>query len=615
MTDAPKVNGNALFKLVQEKTHLYVLSVLSLCLTTFFAFLIPYVIKKTIDTTLGGETLPTTDNVNSLWDLLLPLHLNDDVMAELIFSSGLVCSLGALVCCFNFLKDYFAAKACESTLERIRNCLFFHLHHLPASYMSQVESGDVLQRCTADLLTLKEFFLSQVMHTGRTIILLLVVVPLMFYMDWMLSVLTLAFTPLIFFTAWYFYRRVKRQQKSCKEAESLMTRRVQENFSGVRVVKAFTRQDYEIQRFERANESVAKNFYKLKQLSMAYKSTLDVLSHLQSLLLLVGGAYLVLQGLVSIGTYFAFMLYLSMINGPVKELGRDIGEFGKATVAVNRLQEILSQPLESHQDTPLCIPPPFSGNILFSNVHFAYQQGSPVLKGVSFHIGSGQTVAIVGPTGAGKSTLFQLLLRFYDYQSGSITIDGMELKSLDRQAIRQQIGILLQEPFLFSRTMRENLKFGRPLTSDERMMESTREADIYETIESFQQQYDTLIGEKGVTLSGGQCQRVSLARTLLLRQPILMLDDTLSAVDANTEQNIIRSLHQKQGQQTLLIITHRLSVCQHADKILVLDKGEIIQEGHHSILKDEEGLYQELWQIQTQERSESLVFDDENMIS
>ena len=601
--------SHILWELIKEKKIFYCLSIICLTLSTLCAFLLPFIIQIIIDVVLVGSSEEVESWVYASVQWLGGQH---NLQSHFWISFVFIFFLGMMTGVFTFFRDFFAAKACESTLRALRNRLFQHLHALPADYMSKIDSGDVLQRCTSDLGTLREFFMNQVLHTGRTIILLIVVVPLMFMISVPLTVLSLGLTPLIFLMAWYFYGRVKERQTQLKEAEAALTRCVQENFSGVRVVKAFARQSYEIEKFDLVNQGILTSTYSLKKMSVMYKSTLEILTHIQTLLLLILGAYWVMNDSITIGMYFAFTLYLSMIIGPIKELGRDIGEFGKANVAVDRLQDIFAQPTEITSLDAVKINHRLKGDIEFNQVSFGYQTHKLVLNQVSFKVPAGQTVAIVGPTGAGKSTLIQLILRFYEYQSGSITIDGMELNQLERFSLRDQIGILLQEPFLFSRSIRDNIKFGYFQASDKDMMQSTQSADIDKTIESFEQRYDTLVGEKGVTLSGGQCQRVSLARTLLKNQPILILDDTLSAVDAKTEQNIIQALHQKKGDQTLLIITHRLSVCQHADNVIVLEEGQVTQKGHHNRLKNQPGLYQYLWNIQQGQEKQFIQEVEEN---
>jgi ATP-binding cassette subfamily B protein len=303
-----------------------------------------------------------------------------------------------------------------------------------------------------------------------------------------------------------------------------------------------------------------------------------------------------------VGTYFAFIGYVNMLIWPIRQLGQQLSDAGKATVAIGRIQEILDAPEEESTDTERDLPKDFAGSISFNNVSFGFDPVKPVLKDVSFDIQAGETIAIVGPTGAGKSSLIQLLMRLHDYQEGTIKLGGYELNTLNRQSVRQGIGSLLQEPFLFSRSLKENIKFGRQGASDDQMIRSTSDASVHHTIESFQQKYETVIGERGVSLSGGQKQRVTLSRTLIQETPILVLDDTLSAVDSNTEREIIRALHKKRGKQTLIIITHRISVCRNSDRVFVMQDGQLAAQGTHEQLQNEPGFYQELWQIQSGQR-------------
>jgi ATP-binding cassette subfamily B protein len=442
----------------------------------------------------------------------------------------------------------------------------------------------------------------QVMDMGRTVVLMAIVIPLMFMQSVAMSLMSLVIVPVVFWFAWVFFGRIKKLFQQVDEAEGALTTIVQENLTGIRVVRAFARQEYECEKFDEGNTRYADLHYKLICTLADFWSFSDLLCLTQNGIALVGGAWLASNGYISVGTYFAFIGYVNMLIWPIRQLGQQLSDAGKATVAIGRIQEILDAPEEAPAQPEQDLPAGFVGSIAFNNVSFGFDASKPVLKNVSFDIDAGETIAIVGPTGAGKSSLIQLLMRLHDYQEGSIKLAGHELKALSRQSVRQGIGSLLQEPFLFSRSLKENIKFGRLSASDDQMIRSTSDASVHHTIETFQHKYDTVIGERGVSLSGGQKQRVTLSRTLIQETPILVLDDTLSAVDSNTEREIIKALHKKRGKQTLIIITHRISVCRNADRILVMQDGRLTAQGSHDRLKNEPGFYQELWQIQSGQR-------------
>jgi ATP-binding cassette subfamily B protein len=419
-------------------------------------------------------------------------------------------------------------------------------------------------------------------------------------------VLSLVLIPIVFYFAWHFFERIKTLFQEVDEAEGELTNIVQENLTGIRVVRAFARQAHECEKFEEKNYHYSELNYRLVCLLADFWSLSDLLCLAQSGILLIGGGWLVANGQASMGTYFAFIGYSTILIWPIRQLGQELSEASKATVAIGRIQEILSVPEETAQGTTPGSSISLHGHIRFDNLCFGYDTKKSVLRNVSFDIAGGETVAIVGPTGSGKSTLIRLLMRLYDYDHGSIQLDGIELSTIDRTTVRRHIGTLLQEPFLFSRSLRENIKFGRQHASDEQMVLSSRDASVHHTIQGFSQGYETVIGERGVSLSGGQKQRVTLSRTLLQETPILVLDDTLSAVDSATERNIIQALNRKRGEQTLLIITHRISVCREADRILVLQDGHLSAQGNHAQLVDQPGFYQELWGIQSGQNSEFL---------
>lgn len=591
-----KHKTRVLAELIRAEKWYYLGSVAAVGIATFFMFLVPAIGKLVIDKVIDG----TPDDQAGWVDAMIQLVGGPEGLAANLWIAGLAIVGATLVSgLFMYLKDFLSAKACETTVRDLRNRLFAHLHRLPQRYLGQADSGDILQRCTSDIDTLREFLTVQVMNIGRTIILILIFVPLMFFESVMLSVLSLCLIPIVFFFAWIFFGRIKALFQEVDEAEGELTNIVQENLTGIRVVRAFARQRHECEKFEEKNRRYSDLNYRLICMLSEFWSLSDLLCLTQSGLLLIGGGWLVANGQVSMGTYFAFIGYTTMLVWPIRQLGQELSEASKATVSIGRIQEILNVPEETDEGASAPADTALHGHIRFHNVTFGYDPAKPVLHDVNLQIDVGETVAIVGPTGAGKSTLISLLMRLYDYETGSIQMDGVELRSIPRRTVRDQIGTLLQEPFLFSRSLRENIKFGRLSATDEQMFLSSRDASVHHTIQGFSRGYETVIGERGVSLSGGQKQRVTLSRTLLQGKPILILDDTLSAVDSATERHIVQALHRKRGDQTLLIITHRISVCREADRILVMQDGRLTAHGHHDSLVKQAGFYRDLWAIQS----------------
>ncbi len=377
-----------------------------------------------------------------------------------------------------------------------------------------------------------------------------------------------------------------------------MTTTVQENLTGIRVVRAFARQDYEREKFEQGNRVHRDLDFDLYCVAARFWSVSDFLC-LSQLGLVVGfGGYWLAAGTLKVGAFFYFLSSVTLFLWPVRMMGRILTDLGKAIVALERLHEILDEAPESNLGEPAAANG--GGAIVFEDVSFSHAEDAPVLHGVSFSIEAGQTLALVGPSGCGKSSIVNLLLRLYDYDAGSIRLDGRELRELGRKHVRSQMAVVMQEPFLYSKSLRANITMGRTSAADEEMIEAARMAAVHESILDFDEAYDTRVGERGVTLSGGQRQRVALSRALLQEPSILILDDALSAVDADTEQLIIEALRRRQHRHTTIVIAHRLSTLMHADRIVVLNAGRIAQMGTHDELLAEAGLYQRLWKLQTE---------------
>jgi ATP-binding cassette subfamily B protein len=571
----------------------YISAILSMALTNLFMFGAPLLGKDAIDVVVEQDFSYATPGLLefSQW-----LGGPTPYLAYLALTAVFTVVLTAIGGVFLYFRGRLAAIASESILRRLRDALYQRLHHLPAAYFDSADTGDLVQRCSSDAETLRVFLSSDVVEIGRAVTLLLCVAPVLFWMDARLAWLSLCLMPFLAIGAYIFFSRVKTIFRITDESEGAMTTTLQENLTGIRVVRAFARQAFETEKFAEKNATFRNNNYDLIRLMGIYWAISDLFAMLQIGLVLFAGALFIMQGSMTVGTMFAFLTLVSIVIWPIRQLGRVLTDSGKAVIALQRINAILNEEEESVEVVP--DQDRANGEITIERLNFAYEEGHPVLQDISIHIPRGETVAIVGPPGAGKTTLIRVLLRMYPYQSGSLRLDGNEISAMNRQWLRRQIGVVLQDPFLYSRSIAANLAVGRPNAPIPELIEACQDAAIHSSILSMPKQFDAMVGERGVTLSGGQRQRLALARALLKDPPVLVLDDSLSAVDTGTEQDILAALQRRKGRQTTLIIAHRLSSVMHADRIMVLDEGRLVQLGDHATLAAESGPYRRLCEIQ-----------------
>ncbi len=500
-----------------------------------------------------------------------------------------------------FLSGRLAAHTAEGAVQRLRDYTFDHIQRLTFTYHDQAKSGELIQRATSDVDALRRFFAEQSVGAGRITLLFLINWIAVMRINMRLALLSVVVTPFVLVVSLWFFKRIETAYEEYQEQDGKLSATLQENLSGVRVVKAFARQSFEEDKFEKENAEKYRLGRRLIFMHSLFWPISDIVIGIQMLIGFVVGAQMAMSGVISIGQYLAYAGMLIWILWPLRNLGRLIVQMSQAMVSWNRLQTLLREKreplLEGAVDEDVII----NGDVVFDNVGFSYAgTDKAVLKNLTFNVRSGQTVGILGPTGSGKTTLVNLLLRFYDYDSGSIKIDGRELKDYPRALIRDQIGIVQQEAFLFSRNIEENIAYGvsRVVESGE-VHAAADAASVHDVILTFPKQYGTVVGERGVTLSGGQKQRVTLARTLLQRPKLLILDSATSAVDTETEARIRAALTEYSEDATTFIITHRAQSIMDSDLILVMQDGTLAQHGTHATLIEEDGIYRRTYELQS----------------
>ncbi len=496
------------------------------------------------------------------------------------------------------------SAASEKLIRTMRDSLYSHIARLPFDWHMKHATGDIIQRCTSDIDTVRRFVSDQLTSIFRIALMLVLSVIFMLRMNVPLTLIAVIPMPVIILYSVAFHSKIGKGFKNCDENEGKLSAMAQENLTGIRVVRAFGREKYETEKFEKHNDYYTGLWVHLAKVMSRFWATSDILSGLQALLIVVFGAVFCVKGRMSAGEYVAFITYNSMLAWPIRQLGRMLSEMSKAGVSINRLQDIMDADEEKDEADGLEVS--LAGDIAVNGVTFSYDGSARVLDDVTFDIKSGSTLGILGGTGSGKSTLMLLLDRLYDVEEGkgSITVGGVDIRKIRLSHLRKNVGIVLQEPFLFSRSLAENIGIAREDMTMEDIRKAADAACLDETVMGFAKGYDTFVGERGVTLSGGQKQRAAIARALTLDAPIMIFDDSLSAVDTETDAKIRGALEARFGKSTTILISHRITTLSKADKIIVLDKGRVVECGTHDELKGAGGIYSKIYEIQSYSGSE-----------
>lgn len=557
----------------------YILAMAAAALGTLFSYLPPLFLRSILDSGLGGAP----------W--ALPSFLASVPMALVALFAAAVVSAA-----FSFVAGFGTQRAAEGMARALRQKLFGHIQHLPFEELAKAPTGDWVQRCTSDVDTLRRLAALQFPELVNNVLQASWALPILFSIHAELAWYAIPLLPVVLGFSLYFFTQVQKAFKESDESEGRLSGILQENVTGVRVVKAFARQEFEIDRFAHENHHFRTVTRKLINLFALYWGTVNFLSMVQMGLVLTAGIFFVQAGKASVGTVVMFLTMTGMLVWPIRQLGRVLTDLGKAKVSWGRIREILDKDVED-LGAPWTPPFPWKGEIEFRHVSVV-RDGRTLLADLTFTLAAGTTAALLGPTGSGKSTLVHLLAGLLDYE-GEIFLDGRELRSVPKGELRKQVGLVLQEPYLFAKTIGENIGLAHGDVRPEEIVGAARVASFHEGIEGFPHGYDTLLGERGVTLSGGQRQRTAIAQMLLRPRPVLVFDDSLSAVDNHTDAAIRHSLTDRRDSGTVILISHRLSTLAQADVILVLEKGRLVQQGSHRELVRKEGLYRRMAELQS----------------
>lgn len=585
-----------LMRFLKGSLHLFVLGIFASAVVSLADMLTPQILRMAIDNAIGGLEPDYPAWVMRIVDAFGGFSR----LGQQLWIMALALIVIALFrAASQFLMVVFNNKGSERLVKTMRDRVFRHIEQLPFSWHMKNHTGDIIQRCTSDIDKIRNFVAEQLSNIIRIVVLLVFSIYFMMTMHVGLTLIAISVIPLILGYVVIFGKKLHKGFEECEEAEGEVSAMVQENLSGVRVVRAFARERYERDRFEKRNNEYCNLWVRMGVVLARFFTVQDILTMTQAMLIIVVGSILCVHGKMTAGDLVAFIAYNALLAWPIRRLGRMLVEMSKADVSIGRIAYIMDSPVE--EEAPDAMEIPMDQEICFEHVHFGYENCPEILHDISFTVKPGTTLGILGGTGSGKSTLMLLLDKMYDLPEewGTIRIGGVDIRKIKTDYLRRNISMVLQEPFLFSRSIGDNIGITRPGITLEEIREAARDACLDENVSGFAKGYDTFVGERGVTLSGGQKQRTAIARALVGRAPILIFDDSLSAVDTETDARIRASLEARFGSATIIIISHRLTTISKADQVIILENGRISESGTPEQLKHSGGLYQKIYEIQS----------------
>jgi len=536
-------------------------------------------------------------------DAMRMIHrlVGTDKIAILEFACVAVLGIAVLDAACTFGEKYLTTSVAQWVSYDLRLAIYAHIQRLSLAFHDQKRTGDLITRVTADIDSIQSFIMNGLLGVLINVLTLVGMIGVMFWLNWEFTLIALSVVPPLFVMVYIYTRKIKKASREVRKKEGEITSVVEEVLSSIRVVKAFAREEFEVHRLEKESLEAVEISLRARSLKAKLTPLVDIVVAVGTALVLWFGARLVMGNVLSAGGLVVFILYLAKMYKPMQEISKMTDTYSKAAVGYERIQEILQTDIEV-QDLPRARKAPkFKGEIEFESVSFSYADGPAVLKDVSLKMNAGQVSAIVGPTGAGKTSIISLIPRFYDPAEGVIKIDGIDIRRFQQRSLRQQMSFVLQETILFHTPVWQNIAYGKPGCSRQEIIRAAELANAAEFIDKLPEGYDTVLGERGMTLSGGQRQRIAIARAVIRNTPILILDEPTSGLDSASEKLVFEALDRLMEHRTVVVIAHRLSTIQRADVIFVVKDGAVVEQGKHDELMKLKGLYAELHNIQFKE--------------
>jgi len=553
----------------------------------------PWPLKVVFDSVVGSKKPPD-------WLASIAVFFFDGSRLALLHLAAisvlLIAGIGAVA---SYTEKYLTTSVGQVVMHNLRRILYHHIQRLSLSYHDKQRTGDLISRITSDISAIQDFISSGLLGVVVDVLTLAGMLGVMFYLNWGFTLIALSVAPPLFVIVYSFTHRIKQATREVRKKESEIVSVVQEALSSIRVVKAFARERYEEQRLERESLESVEMALRARSIKAKLSPTVDIIVAAGTCLVLWYGVKLILTDALTVGSLLVFLLYLGKMYKPMRDLSKMTDTLSRAGVGWARVREVLEEEVQVRDLAGAQRARPFRGDIDFDNVSFAYEDRSRSLKGVSLRIEAGQVAALVGPTGSGKTTLLGLIPRFYDVKSGSVKIDGKDVRRYKLESLRSQVSFVLQETLLFRAPIWQNIAYGKPDASRDEIIRAAKLANAHEFIVDMPDGYDSMVGERGVTLSGGQRQRVAIARAIIRNSPILILDEPTSGLDAQSERTVCDALRRLMTGRTSVIAAHRLATIVDADCIFVVEEGRIIEQGTHSELLKVGGMYAHLWEIQS----------------